>query len=154
MITVRAIVPTKVALDATAMARAIENTLDGVAKNIKIDFDVTTQTWRTRPEFTIDKSDGRRLVSTADDIYRYLDQGTSVRYATMSGDFAPKTRGGYIGSNAGRGGMVRVSRLHPRPGIQARGFAAAIQKKWDSQMQAIFQRAIDAEASRQKGGAK
>ena len=148
MITVRAIVPTKVALNTESMLRAIENTLDGVAKNIKIDFDVTTQTWRDRPEFTIDKSEGRRMVSTDNDIYRYLDRGTSVRYATMSDNFSPKTRSGFIGSNAGRGGMVRVSRLHPRPGIQARKFSESIQKKWDAQMATIFQRAIDAEARR------
>jgi hypothetical protein len=149
VITVRAIVPSKVALDTESMLRAIENTLDGAAKDIKIDFDVTTQTWRTRPDFTIDKSEGRRLVSTDNEIYGYLDRGTSVRYATMSGDFAPKTRSGFIGSNAGRGGVLNVSRLHPRPGIEARKFAEAIQKKWDGQMQTIFQRAIDAEARRQ-----
>ncbi len=149
MITVRAIIPTKVALDTEAMGRAIENTLDALAKDIKIDFDVTTQTWHDRPEFGIDKSEGRRLVATDNEIYGYLDRGTSVRYATMSQDFAPKTRTGFIGSNAGRGGVVRVSRLHPRPGIQARNFAAAIQKKWDAQMQTIFQRAIDSEARRQ-----
>lgn len=149
MITVHALVPTHVALDTEAMLRAIENTLDGAARDIKIDFDVTTQTWRDRPEFTIDKSEGRRVVSTDNEIYGYLDQGTSVRYATMGPDFAPKTRTGFIGSNAGRGGVVRVSRLHPRPGIQARKFADTIQKKWQPQMQVIFQRAIDAEARRQ-----
>jgi hypothetical protein len=150
VITVRAIVPTHVALDTAAMLRAIENTLDGVAKDIKIDFDVTTQTWKSRSEFKIDKSEGKRVVSTDDPIYGYLDRGTSVRYATMSDNFSPKTRMGFIGSNAGRGGVVRVSRLHPRPGIEARKFAETIQKKWDVQMKTIFQRAIDAEAVRQR----
>lgn len=144
----RAIIPPKILLDAEAMSRAIENTLDNTAKNIKVDFDVTTQTWNERPDFEIEKRAGYRFIGTENEIYGYLNFGTRVRYALMSPDFSPKTRRGYIGSNKGRGGVILVSRRHPRPGIEAREFDKAVQAKWEGLMQNTFQRAIDAEVSR------
>lgn len=142
------IIPKKLLFDTKALARAVENTLTGAAKDVKIDFDVTTRTWKERPKFTIRKQPGMRTISTDSDIYRFVARGTRVRYATMSDDFRPKTRVGWIGSNKGRGGMVFVDKRFPKPGIKARGWEKLIKKKWDKELPVIMQRAIDAEISK------
>ena len=139
------ILPKKLLFDTKKIARAIENGLDGAAKDVKVDFDVTTQTWKTRPEFKIESQPGERKVFTDNDIYRFITRGTRVRYATMSADFQPKTRPLFIGSNKGRGGVVRISKLHPRPGIKAREYEQTIGEKWRKLLPKILQRAIDAE---------
>lgn len=157
MISLRAIIPKGTILDAEALARAIENTLDGVAKDIKVDFDVTTQTWKDRPDFAIEKRDGYRSVSTEDEIYGYVNFGTrphlimarpggGLRFQT---GFRPKTRVRYIGSNAGgASGPFVGAKSVQHPGSEAREFDQTIQEKWDGLMQNTLQRAIDAEVSR------
>lgn len=140
----KAIFPKSVLANPKAVVRALENTLTGVAKNVKVDFDVTTQTWNTRPQFTITTSPGKRLVATKSDIFRYVSRGTKVRYAVMTNPFAPKTRTGYIGSNIGKGGMAFIGKK-PLPGIKARKFEPTIGRKWQKLMPAILQRAIDSE---------
>lgn len=140
----KVIFPPNVLLDPKAVIRVCENTLTGVAQNVKIDFDVTTQTWQDRPKFTIERSPLRRIVATRSDIYRFISRGTRVRYAVMTNPFAPKTRVGYIGSNKGVGGMAFIG-IKPLPGIEARKFEETIGKKWQKEMPVILQRAIDAE---------
>lgn len=61
--------------------------------------------------------------------YPFVERGTSVRYATMTSDFSPKTRTRIIGSSRGRGGKLFVSKKHPRPGIKAREFSQEIAKR-------------------------
>jgi hypothetical protein len=56
----------------------------------------------------------------------WLDQGTRVRYATMSKDWRSKTRQKWFGSGRGRGRMLFVNRRRPRPGIEARGWSEAL----------------------------
>lgn len=140
----KVIFPKSVLADPRAVVRAVENTLTGVAKNVKVDFDVTTQTWKDRPAFTVTTTPGKRVVATKSDIYRYVSRGTKVRYAVMSNPFAPKTRTGYIGSNVGKGGLAFVGKK-PLPGIKAREFEPTIGRKWQKLMPPILQRAIDAE---------
>ena len=144
-IKMRVILPRKVVFDMKKLSRAIENALDGSAKAVKVDFDVTTQTWKGRPEFKIDSEPGKRIIYTDSDVYRFVSRGTRVRYATMSADFRPKTRTRFIGSSIGRGGVVRISKLHPRPGIKAREFEQEIGEKWRDLFPKTMQRAIDAE---------
>lgn len=131
--------------DPKRLIRAVESAMTGTAKAVKVDFDVTTQTWKDRPEFTIEKSPLERRVYTEDDIYRYVSRGTSIRYAHMSDDFAPKTRNGWIGSNKGKGGLAFISKKNPRPGIKAREFEKVIGEKWQKEFPVNLQRAIDAE---------
>lgn len=143
-ISMKVIVPRRLLADPKRVIRAVENALTGTAYAVKADFDTTTRTWKNRPKFAIKRSKLRRLVATDSDIYRYLSRGTRVRYAVMSDGFAPKTRVGYLGSNAGKGGMVGFSR-RPLPGIKAREFEQAVHKKWTKEMPKQIQRAIDAE---------
>lgn len=140
----KVIFPEKVLLDPQAVVRVCENTLQGVALNVKVDFDVTTQTWNDRPTFTITKAPLKRVVATKSDIYRFVSRGTRVRFAVMTAGFRPKTRTGYIGSNIGKGGMAFLGKK-PLPGIKARNFEPTIGKKWQKEMPAIMQRAIDSE---------
>lgn len=157
MIKLKAIVPKSLAFDPKGMARAIKNGLDGAAKGAKVDFDVTTQTWKHKPAFKIEEPNPmQRTVSTDDEIYGYVDQGTRAhrivarrakRLRFMSG-FRPKTRQGYIGSNqGGTSGGVVFARAVNHPGTKPRKLAAAIAKKWQKQAAVIMQRAIDAEVS-------
>ena len=71
------ILPKKLIANPAKMARALTNALNGVAKDIQIDLKVTTQTWRHRVEFPIaSPSPYRRTISTADEIYGYVNDGT------------------------------------------------------------------------------
>ena len=111
---------------------AIQTALVQVGKEITQDFEKTTQTWTDKPEFQTltDDNPPSVLVGTDDLIYKFVSGGTKVRYATMTNPFQAKTQPGVIGSRAGVGGMLFISKKHPRPGIKARKFEQTIQKKW------------------------
>lgn len=145
MISAKVIMPPLPLLDPRKIARAVENALDGAAKDVKVDFLVTTQTFDHTVEFTIESKEGWRSVSTTDAPYCYINAGTKVRHALMSPDFRAKTRPRYIGSNKGRGGVLIVSRKINLPGIEAREFDKTIAEKWQKEFPVILQRAIDAE---------
>lgn len=145
MMSLKVIMPPLPLLDADKILRATENALDNAAKDVKVDFLVTTETFDHQVDFKIDKEDGQREVYTTDAPYYYINFGTRVRRALMSEDFRPKTRNRYIGSNKGRGGVVFISKKLNLPGIKAREFDKAIQEKWQKEFPKIMQRAIDAE---------
>jgi hypothetical protein len=129
--------------------RATENALDAIAEDMRIDFLVTTQSWKGKPKFTIDrKKSGERVISTDNLIYKFVSGGTRVRYATMSRGFIAKTRSGVIGSGPGRGGRMFVSKMHPRPGIKAREFPKVIARKWKPRLPMLFRRFILDELNR------
>ncbi len=142
-------------IDGKKLERAIENALTGEAKAVKVDFDVTTQTWKHRPEFTIDKGEGRRTVATDDEVYGYIDDGTRPHIITAKSPNkpltfgvggSPKTAPRVIGSRAGtKGGTpVRAQVVH-HPGSAPRDFSETIARKWDDLLPDAVQRAIDAE---------
>jgi hypothetical protein len=136
------------------LKRAIENALEGEAKAVKVDFAVTTQTWAHRPEFTIDREDGRRTVATDDEIYDFVDAGTKPHLITAHGPGPltfgvgghAKTAPRVIGSTAGGKGstIVRARQVH-HPGSAPRDFAETIARKWDDRLPHILQLAIDSE---------
>lgn len=148
-------VPKNVLGDVDKLSRAIDNALDGAARAAKADFGVTTQTWKERPDFTIESKPGVRTVSTDNEIYGYVDEGTkphviapknkrALRFAVPS---SAKTIPNYIGSRPGGQGSFTVIRRKPirHPGTEARNFAKKIQEKWQQQLPITLQRAIDAE---------
>jgi hypothetical protein len=61
--------------------------------------------------------------------FYFVDQGTSVRFATMTNDFIPRTRSGSLRSGPKIGGLSFVSRKHPRPGIEPRLFMMTLEKR-------------------------
>jgi hypothetical protein len=121
------------------------------AEIVKRAFERTTATWNTPVEFTIKKSLSSNsfafTVSTNSDIYAFVNNGTIVRYATMTPDFSPKTHIRVIGSGSGEGGLMFVNRNYPQPGIEAREFDLEIAERRDPYFQAhmsdIFTKIVD-----------
>lgn len=118
----------------TAQVRArVLAVLNRQAKRYVQDLEAVTETWSDPPNFLIDRGfrGGNVYVEiwTPDDKFKWVDKGTRVRYATMTPDFQPKTRRGYIGSFSGKGGLAYVNKNIPRPGIQARNFSLDIRDR-------------------------
>lgn len=130
MIQVKVIVPRafKVEPFRKELTATMEKFLDAVAK----DYDKTEETRKEKAQFERkieQKSDAIvGTYATSDKIVKFLDEGTKVRYATMSQDFEPKTRTRWLGSGPGAGKMLFISKKHPRPGIKARRWTAEIKK--------------------------
>lgn len=138
-------------VDLVKHERAITNAIEGVAKDALVDFKVTTQTWRSKPEFEITRTSDSRIVSTDNVIYGYVNDGTrahiirprraKVLHIPQGG--TPKTKPGVIGSGAGlRANAFFYSKAVRHPGTKARRFDRAIAKKWRREFANILQRAI------------
>lgn len=138
------------------------NGLLRVKENVEADLKATTATWKTKhPKFkvmvryaggdarVIGDTDGASLDN---DIWHYINEGTSVRYATMTSDFQPKTRKRNIGSMAGAGGMMYVSKKNPRPGIEAREFTDAIRENNEELLHKEMIKAVDNALTKGKFG--
>lgn len=116
--------------------RAMLNAVEAEAMIERNQLRKTTATWQgDKPTFTSETSikGGNLTVITGPagnamgaKKWVWLDQGTRVRYATMSGDWRSKTRVKWFGSGPGKGRMLFVNRRRPRPGIQARGWSEAL----------------------------
>ncbi len=152
------ILPKKKPFDVAKMRGVIQSTLNATAKNIKVDFDVTTQTWNHRPTFKIaSPSEYTREISTNDDIYAMLEVGTRPHIITpkkprgilrFTTPFRSKTIPNEIRSRKGsKGNTPVIARLVHHPGTKPRLWSKAIKRKWDQQIGATFQRAIDSAAS-------
>ena len=139
----------KMKLSSKSMLKVLERSLDMVAQDIKVDFEVTVQTWNTKPEFDIKKKQGYRKIFTENDIYRYVSGGTKVRRAVMSPGFRPKSVSGAIRSNVGNGGAVFISKKIALPGIEARRFSEVIKDKWIKELPTIITRAMEVEIRKQ-----
>ncbi len=109
---------------------AVERGLDRAAEEVKQDFEKTMATWEQPSYFLVAPRPFERRIVTPDPKYAWLNYGTAVRYATMTNPFSAKTEPGVIGSRAGVGGLLFVSRHHPRPGIIAREFDKAIAERF------------------------
>ncbi len=103
-----------------------------------------TSAWRHTVEFEVEtegrKGDITLLVSTDDEIFKFLDKGTRVRRAIMSPDFVPKTTVGSLQSKRGRGGVVFISKKVNRPGIKARKFSERVTRNVDARAEQTFNR--------------
>ena len=139
MIGMDAIVPI---VDETVLRNTLTNSFVGAAKemgnNILQDYQTTTRTWdhtvHWRQVTSTSSDEVSRKVWTTDDIYRYVHDGTDIRFAVLSSDFIPKTIPAYLGSFPGRGGVIRFDFQNPRPGIIARNFTDTIVKKQEKRI--------------------
>lgn len=144
-------IPSFVLFNKPEWDEAVERAMDMTAEDIRIDFQVTTQTWKGKPLFKIvNKGDAERWIGTDSDIYRFVNSGTAIRYATMTPDFSAKTTPGHIGSVQGKGGVAFISKKHPRPGIKARDFDKVIGDKWTKRFPQLLQRSINVQARKIK----
>lgn len=94
-----------------------------------------TSTWRHDPniQYKIERTSDEISITvwTDDNIFFWVDQGTSIRYATMSKDFVPKTSPGSLRSGVGAGYLDHVDRNDPKPGIEARYFMKTLFDKYE-----------------------
>lgn len=106
-----------------------------VGRRMKRDYEKTVATWKVKPQFEMltqrSSSVASVLVGTDNRIYAYVNNGTSVRYATMSYDFDAKSKVRVLGSFPGRGGRAYVNRHQPRRGIAGREWSFVIQRKYE-----------------------
>lgn len=153
----RAILPKRALAEPTKLALAIQNALDMQAKNIQVDFGVTTQTWSHDVAFAVDApTPWQRIIGTTDTIYAFVNDGTKAHTIApraggrlaWSGPFRSKTLPRTIASGPGGTGGARTilprGRAVQHPGTAARQFDQTIAQKWDRQIGALLQRAIDA----------
>lgn len=156
MISIKVVMPKSLKhLDASKYLKAVSNSLNMLAEDILVDFNVTTQTWASRPVFKIKKSDDyERTISTNDSVYFFLNFGTqphviaakNAKSLSFQGKgFKAKTTPRFIGSGQGRKAQGKylfpVSVNHP--GNTARDFDIAISEKWEKRVPEIVQRAIN-----------
>ena len=151
------ILPKRKVFDVAKMRGVITSTLNATAKNIKVDFDVTTQTWDHTVKIEITSpSEYTREITVHDPIYAMLEVGTKahiiapkkprgiLRFTTP---FRSKTIPNEIRSRQGsKGNTPVVARVVHHPGTAPRLWSKAIKRKWDQQIGNIFQRAIDSAA--------
>lgn len=152
----KAIIPSRLAMDPQRLARGIQNGLDASAKAVKVDFGVTVQTWNEKPEFAISETDDGRIVGTDDEVYGYVNDGTRphlivarrAKVLAFGVPSSPKTAVRVIGSSAGSRGNtpVKIKAVH-HPGTDAREFDEVIAEKWREQFPVTMQRALDSEVS-------
>ncbi len=123
--------------DINGAAEEIAKTLQKYARLAEEDLEKTTATWDHDIKFEKKVTQRTKKIEidifTWSDIYRFVNDGTSVRFATMSKDFVPKTKPGVLRSSAGQGGVQYVSKQNPRPGIKARNFTKTIAAKYEKQ---------------------
>ena len=142
--------------DKGMLRRVIDNTLTAVARDIKIDLGVVTQTWDHKPKFTIGLS-GRnaRTITTDDKPYYYVNKGTPRHpipkggnpgprmLAFRGGPYTAKTQPQLLASRpGGPSGPVVYKRVVTHPGIKARKFDMITKEKWDRLLPGIFERAL------------
>jgi len=133
-------------LKAKRLSQVVKDIARDMAGQLLRDYDRTVDTWQNKPAFEqvveIAGDTVTVMVGTDSLIYKYIDMGTSVRYATMSPGFSAKTRPGFLGSSAGAGHVLFVDKSKPRPGIEARRFTEIIQKKYDEKSVLIAEKYI------------
>lgn len=107
----------------------------------------TVASWKTKPTFTIEyKStpEGEEaLIFTENNIYRFLHDGTRLRWALMSFPFEAKTTPRLLGSGPGagrallkgKGQMNAAGYMYARDGIEAREWTQEIIKLYESPFQ-------------------
>ena len=112
----------------TELRRANQNT----ARDIRRDLEKTTTTWDHDVKFqqiTETKDWATVLIGTDDQIWKWLDRGTRVRYAHMTSDFEAKTTPDWVGSRPGAGGVAFIDKSKPLPGIEARNWSKLLTQK-------------------------
>lgn len=80
--------------------------------------------------------------------WRWLDEGTRVRYAIMSRDWQSKTTPGFVGSGPGRGRRVFVDVDNPQPGIKPRRWSKIVLKEFRREFSAAMRAALRAGVAR------
>lgn len=150
-------------IDFTKVEAQVKKAARKWSGEVKKDFDRTVRYWRNRPQMVVvDESTGPDIVFTTGpapgreaEIYRYVNDGTSRRWAMLSSDWQSKTSPGSLTSRPGSGRVLFRGRsafrrrgLGPRPGIQARMFTENIRRRREQAFTAAMQKALVDEVMR------
>lgn len=140
-------------LEPTLQLKAITNALEETSQAIKVDYNVTTATWKRRPTFTIKKVQTYIYdIYTDNEIYGYVSEGTKphrivpVNAASLAfpANYAAKTTPRVIASRpGGSSGPTVFSKGVMHPGFPGRDFPEVINDKWEREWPAQLQRAIN-----------
>ena len=143
MIKMAPIKPNAKKIQFTRFAGAAKLGMRDAAEAAQVDFEKTTATWQHKPDWIIKEQQDGFLVGTDDDVWNMLDKGTRAhriiarraKRLRFAGGFTPKTRPGFVGSQAGgvNGGPVFVQSVQ-HPGTTARGWAKLIAAKYKVQL--------------------
>lgn len=92
-----------------------------------------TKTWvTTEPDIIseLDKDNYSIITAPLDNddgnTYKFLDRGTSVRFAQLSSNWGSKTTPNSLVSGAGSGFVTYIDTNRPQPGIEARNWSQII----------------------------
>jgi hypothetical protein len=158
---VRVILPKRLAVDAKKLETAIRNTITMQAKAAAADFGATTNTWKHRVQFfnkPVREID--QIITTTDPIWLMLEAGTRP-HAIMPkptnksgllrfqwggpGSYKAKTAPGQLTSfKGGARGPIVFRRRVWHPGTAPRLWIPTAAAKWQSLLPETVQRAIDA----------
>ena len=121
-----------------AASAAARDAAYNVGRRMRRVFEKTVETWEHQVEFDLNITGriGRDVVGlmikTDDEIWNWLDKGTSVRFAQGSPNpedgYVPKTKPGWFGSQASDSYMVFT--MYPQPGIEARRWSSDQRMLW------------------------
>lgn len=129
--------------DVKTLSRIIRNAGEGTAKNIKVDLDAATATFSNAPKAKIDQTgEFTWEIYLLDQRVNWLNDGTSVRYATMTPNFSAKTVPRLLASRAGAGGVAFVNKKRPKPGIKPRLWDVTVAEKWQKLLPNVLERAV------------
>lgn len=133
------IIPKTMGAKFKSAPKAVEQSMDDAAEMVKKDFEQTTASWDHTVTFTIAKQGADRTVTTTDEIWGYVDEGTKphvivakrARVLRFAVGGKPKTSPGKITSGSGsKGGDVVFRPRVNHPGTKARLFTQQIAKRW------------------------
>ena len=137
---IKSLKPAKLRIDAIRLELLNELRREG---RIQVkEYKKTVKTWKRKPTFGCLISLTRQDMSVVSapksggKIWEYLDKGTRIRWAVMSGDWKSQTRPGKWSSSRGKGRAVIWGRramqkrnIRARPGIKARGWTEDLSKR-------------------------
>ena len=152
----RAIIPRSPLYHTANMGREIKAALDDLGKQIKKTFEGTTATWETDVKFDVDvtmnNSKAEIVVSTDNEIYGYVNEGTKphiirpkrARRLAFRTGYRPKTRPKSITSGPGgaSGPWVTAGVVH-HPGTKAREFTKYVIVRYQDIIPRVIQDAIN-----------
>jgi hypothetical protein len=153
MITLRPIKPNKLAFDASRLQAAIQAELRNQGQEAKKLYEQVTSSWQHKPAFVVTVTGDSVTVTTADEIFGYVDLGTRPHIIRPTGGkmlrfnaggFVPKTMPRSLSSGSGSPGSGQVfAREVHHPGTKPRNFDITIAKKRAKPFATEMQRAID-----------
>ena len=145
----------KLALTSQILQNVIIRGIEAQSNLMIKDLQATTATWQEhKPSFykTVRRSGSASVkvsIGTQDEIWNYLEHGTSERWAVMSRNFQPKTVKGQFSSRAGSGyarlrgkGIMTKLGMSARKGIEGRNWFAGLQKKYKPTLTGILKSVI------------